>query len=247
MYKNYLKELLKEDVKMEKQNIADICENALKKLLELNPQIANDKLIWILNGSTLSNFLCNIDTIDGIKVPDEFKEKAFNFIRQPKGDIDILYTEGKKFNRGFEYPEIKDYQNISAEQSDYNFVDHNGLIEDCDINELCEYTTINVLKFIAKKPQYLFYYKYKELLAIHHKDILSNNLDSLKQGNILNDVISLYEIATLYCGEEEVQELMNNIYNNSKTLRDIYIENPEIYKQLLECSFNIIRTNNKIK
>lgn len=229
---------------MEKQNIADICENVCKKLLEINPQLENGKLMWILNGSTLCNFLCNIDTIDGIKVSNEFREKAFNYIRIPKGDIDILYTDNRKFERGFEFPEIKEYQKISLEQRDYNFIDHNGLINECDINELCEYKTINGLKFIAKKPQYLLYYKFKELAAVYHNDITMDNLNGIPNKNILNDVINLYEIATTYCDENELLKLLNNVHTSSSVLHKIYNDNKEYYNQTIKKAISVITNQN---
>ena len=233
---------------MDKQLIADTCENVLKKLLKINPQVEQGKLIWLLNGSTMSNILCNIDAIDGVKVSDEFRENAYGFVRQPKGDIDILYTKNLEFNGGFEYKEIQDYQNISKEQRDYNFIDHNGLIENCDINELCEYRTINGLTFIAKKPQYLLYYKFKELCACYYDDILKGNIDAIPNENIVNDVTNLYNISVVCCSEKEVQELISNVYTNSGILHEMYNDNPNLYEQIIESALNIIKNKiNNIK
>ena len=52
---------------MNKFEIANICEELYKECLNEIPQYVNGELIWILNGSTLCNFLYNVVKIDDIE------------------------------------------------------------------------------------------------------------------------------------------------------------------------------------
>ena len=83
---------------LEKEKIANICEELYKYCISEIPQVENDKLIWFLNGSTLCNMLYNVIYIDEVKVSEEFNNCCKDFIREPKGDIDITYTPSKNIN-----------------------------------------------------------------------------------------------------------------------------------------------------
>ena len=228
---------------IDKEYIANICEDVFRKLLEINPQIEDGNLMWILNGSTICNFLYNIDSIDDVEVSLEFRKNAYKFIRQPKGDIDILYTKYKRFNKGLEYEEIKKFQSISLEKRDYNFIDHNSPIDECSSTQLCKYKTKSGLEFIGKKPQYLFIYKFEELAAVYYKEILANDSNNIKSPNIIKDVTNLYNIALSYCSREEITSLINNIYNISTTLNDIYNNDISKYQKIIKGISDIVINN----
>ena len=225
-----------------KQCIANTCENLYKECLREIPQFENDELIWVLNGSTLCNFLYNVDKIDGKNVSEEFKKHCYEFIRQPKGDIDITYKADRPFKFDLSNKYIIDFQSISEERRTYNFVDHNSELSKNDFRELCTMETKNGLRFVAKKPQYLFLYKFKEFLAVYNKEIISGDLKSItnKKKNILSDVTVLYNIALAYCGQDELNSVLNNLINISSSLKEIYEKNTDDYYELIEESLKII-------
>lgn len=109
-----------------KEEIASICENLYKECIKEIPQIENNKIIWILNGSTLCNMSYNVIYINDEKVIEEFNSYCYDFIRKPKGDIDITYTPDRKYKIDFNNENIQAFQEISEEQRTYNFVDHNS-------------------------------------------------------------------------------------------------------------------------
>ena len=88
---------------------------------------------------------------------------------------------------------------------------------------MCLRETKNGLKFYAKKTKYLFIYKYKELLAVYHKKLMENDLDSIykKNPNILNDVKNLYAIALTCCDKEEINELIRILPTISEFLNKL--------------------------
>ena len=233
----------------EKEYIANTCENLYKECLNEIPQFENDELIWILNGSTLCNFLYNVVKIDGQTVDDEFRKFCYDFIRQPKGDIDITYKADRPYIFDLDNKYIKEFQMISEEQRTYNFVDSNTELSESDFDELCTMETKNGLRFVAKKPQYLFLYKFKELLAVFDKELLNDDLNSIssKKKNILSDVVSLYNIALSYCGQDEINNVINNLINISSSLKEIYDNNDKDYYELIEASLKIIDDLNNRK
>lgn len=226
----------------EKENIANICENLYKECLNEIPQFENNELIWILNGSTLCNLLYNVVKIDGQDVSNEFTKYCYEFIRQPKGDIDITYKADRPFKFDLNNKYIKEFQLISEEQRTYNFVDSNSELSGNDFDELCTMETKNGLYFVAKKPQYLFLYKFKEFLAVYNKEILNGDLDSIinKKKNIINDVANLYNIALSYCGQEIINDVLNNLINISSSLKEFYEKNTDEYYELIKSSLKII-------
>ena len=233
-----------------KEEIASICENLYKECLREIPQYQNGKLIWILNGSTLCNMLYNVIKIDDKYVSDEFKKYSYEFIRQPKGDIDITYSKDVNFKFDFDNKYIKAFQDISKEVRTYNFVDQNSEITSDDLKELCVMETKNGLKFVAKRPKYLFLYKFKELLSIFHKEILTGDIDSINKGkkNILNDVSVLYAIAINYCGKEELDKVLIELKDKSSYLHVLYNDNKDIYYELIDKALYLIRKHSiKIK
>lgn len=235
---------------IKKEEIANICEDLYKECLREIPQYENNELLWVLNGSTLCNFLYNVVTIDGNVVSEEFNKACYEFIRKPKGDIDILYKADRPYKFDFNSEEVKRFQEISEEQRTYNFVDSNNEISEKDIKELCMMETKSGLKFMAKKPQYLFLYKFKELLAVFSNEIMNNDTESItnKKKNIIHDVISLYKIAIIYCGEKELEQILIKLPEISETLNKIHNANKDEYFKLINHSLKIINSlvNKKI-
>ena len=228
-----------------KEEIADICENLYRECLKEIPQYQNGELIWFLNGSTLCNILYNVVKIDDIVVSDEFKKYCYQFIRQPKGDIDITYKPDRpyKFNLDNEY--IKKFQYISEERRTYNFVDSNSELTDSDLKELCTMETKNGLKFVAKRPEYLFLYKFKEFLAQFSNEIFNNDLESInkRKKNILCDVLVLYKMAISYSSKEQIDYLLSCLPNKSSYLNKLYNHSHKEYEQLIKQSLEIIDKN----
>lgn len=227
---------------MNKELIANVCEDLYKECLREIPQYQNGNLIWILNGSTLCNMLYNVIKIDDISVNDDFRKYCYEFIRQPKGDIDISYRVGRKYLFDLNNKYIKAFQEISEEVRTYNFVDHNSEINDDDLKELCTMETKSGLKFVAKKPEYLFLYKFKELLSLFHKEILTGDIQLInnKKKNIILDVISLYKITINYCGKEELDRVLIELKNKSSYLHNLYIDNKDGYYELINKALDLI-------
>lgn len=69
---------------MDKSIISLVCENVLKQALFENPQVSNNKINWVLNGSTICNVLPNVIKINDIDVSEEFNTILREFVRQPK-------------------------------------------------------------------------------------------------------------------------------------------------------------------
>lgn len=228
-----------------KKIIADICEELYKYCINQIPQIENGKLIWILNGSTLCNLLYNVASIDGKSVSEEFNESCFEFIRQPKGDIDITYIADRPYKFDLKSKEIMNFQFISEEQRTYNFVDSNSELDDNDLKQICKMTTKKGFSFYAKKPQYIFLYKFIEFVTIFNKEILSNDLNSIlvEKKNIINDLNSLYKIAVNYCGKEELKNTIESLPNISGYLHELYENNNEMYTELIINGLNIINAD----
>ena len=172
----------------------------------------------------MCNILYNVKCIDDIEVTKQFNDNCYDFIRQPKGDIDIIYTPNRKYTFDLSNENIINYQNISEEQRTYNFVDHNSDINEKDLMQICKMTTKTGFSFYAKKPQYLFLYKLKELLSVFGKEILENNIDSIneKKKNIINDCKKLYNISISYCGLEETMKIINELPFTSGHLHELY-------------------------
>ncbi len=225
-----------------KEIIANTCEKLYMYCISVIPQVENNKLIWFLNGSTLCNVLYNVRFIDGVEVSDEFNNFCKDFVRLPKGDIDITYTPDRRYKFDLNNPNIVAFQEISEEQRTYNFVDSNSELNETDLEQICKMTTKNGFVFYAKKPQYLFLYKLKEFIAIFNKEILENNIDEInrKKKNMLNDVKNLYNISVSYCGYEQTLSVINNLTNISGYLHNLYEENKNDYDLLLNTAMNLI-------
>ena len=225
---------------MEKELIANTCEDLYKECLREIPQYENGELIWILNGSTLCNILYNVIKIDGVSMSDDFRSTCYDFIRIPKGDIDISYRVDREYQFDLNNKFIKAFQNISDEVRTYNFVDCNSEITDDDLKELCVMETKNGLKFVAKRPEYLFLYKFKEFLALFQKEILSNDIDTIinKKPNIIFDVTNLYKIAITYC--KDLNTIFKVLPMKSSYLNKLYNESQNEYYNLIKKSLEII-------
>ena len=233
---------------LKKEDIADICEKLYEYCISEIPQFENGKLIWFMNGSTLCNMLYNVKYIDDVEVTKQFNDSCYSFIRQPKGDIDITYVPDRVYKFDLRNINVINFQSISEEQRTYNFVDSNSELENSDLNQLCKMTTKNGFTFYAKKPQYLFLYKFKEFLAILYKEILDGNLDeiNIKRKNMLKDVKSLYNISLSYCGYDETLNTIKNLPHISEHLRIMCKNDQKCYEELLNKSINILLKNKKL-
>ena len=228
----------------DKQRIADICESLYKYCIHQVPQVENNKLLWLLNGPTLCNILYNVISIDGESVTSDFRNACLNFIRQPKGDIDITYSPNLHFQLDFSNRAIIDFQSISEEQRTYNFVDHNSELTDEDLIQVCKMTTKNNFTFYAKKPQYLFLYKFKEFLSKFNEEILNNDIDSimLQKKNILNDLVNLHYISINYCGKDELLSIINKLPNISEHLHRLYQDDAIQCYKLIRQGLKIVQS-----
>ena len=233
---------------MNKEEIANICENLYRYCVGVIPQIDNNEIIWILNGSVLSNILYNVDYINDDIVSKEFKKCCYEFIRTPKGDIDITYKADREYRFDLKSEQVLKFKSIAKEDRTYNFVDSNSIISDIDLKQICKMTTKDGFTFYAKKPQYIFLYKFKELLACYNTEILNNDITEInnKNVNIINDVINLYNIATNYISEDELYNIIINLSDISSYLNDLKNDNMDRYYELINCGLNIAK-NNKIK
>ena len=228
---------------MDKKYIASVCENLYKECLTAISQYENNELIWVLNGSTLCNFLYNVVKINEEEVSKDFTKSCYDFIRQPKGDIDIIYKADRSYKFDFNNDAIKKFQSISQEQRTYNFVDSLSILSEKDYSQLCTMETKNGLKFVAKKPQYLFIYKFMELLAVFHDDILNDNIENIinKNKNIINDVRNLYEISINYCGYEETMNIIDKLPNISKYSYNLHKNDKDLYDIQIKKTLELIK------
>ncbi len=220
---------------MNKKDIANACEKVIKELVNNNSQVIDGKIIWYPSGSTLSNMLFNVTKIDDVDVSEEFNSYAYNYIRQPKGDIDVVYTKGIRVYVDFNNITIKNYQSISKEQRDYNFIDHLNDIKKENSDELCLMETKEGFKFITIKPQFLFLHKAQELLSSYSECVLNNNIDDInnKNTNILYDVQNLFGMSVSYFGLDNTINSIKNIYFISNTLKELHGSNPNDYDLLV--------------
>lgn len=232
------------------KNISNICENLYASCLKQIPQFENGELLWILNGSVLCNILANVETINDSQITDSLRSKLINFVRTPKGDIDICYKPGRKYKFDLNSNEVLEFYSISDEQRTYNFVDSNSELTEDDLNQLCKYKTVNGLEFYAKMPQYIFLYKFREYVTMFHQEILNNELDRivLKRKNIIDDNKKLYEISCEYYGSKNLLKLLiDKLKDISDFFHELY-ENDKIhYNDIIQISLSEIQKNNKPK
>lgn len=187
-----------------------------------------------------------MDYINDDIVSKEFKKCCYEFIRTPKGDIDITYKSDREYRFDLKSEQVLKFKSIAKEDRTYNFVDSNSIISDIDLKQICKMTTKDGFTFYAKKPQYIFLYKFKELLACYNTEILNNDITEInnKNVNIINDVINLYNIATNYIDYAELYNLIINVSNISNYLDNLRNDNIDKYNELINCSLNIIKNNN---
>ena len=232
------------------KNISNICENLYASCLKQIPQFENGELLLVLNGSVLCNILANIETINDSSISDSLKKKLSDFVRIPKGDIDICYKPDREYKFDLNSNEVWDFYAISDEQRTYNFVDSNSELTEDDINQLCKYKTIHGLEFYAKMPQYIFLYKFKEYVAMFHEEILNNELDKIleKRKNIIDDAKKLYEISCEYYGSEDSIRLLNDkLKDISDFFHELYEKDKVQYNNLIETSLASIEKTNHHK
>ena len=231
-----------------KKNISNICENLYSYCLKNIPQIQNNEIMWILNGSILCNVLANVETIDGEIIPSELHNLFEELVRTPKGDIDICYKPVMPYKFDLEADAVKEFYNVSDEQRTYNFVDSNDELSEEDLKQLCFYKTKNGLEFYAKKPQFVFLYKFKEFVAMFHSEIMSNDYQRIieKRKNILNDVKTLYKISCEYIGENQTYNLLiDNLYNISAYMHEIYNYDRVEYSKVIDSAIQMILVKSK--
>lgn len=230
--------------------ISNICENLYSKFLNEIPQIENDEIIWILNGSVLCNILFNVEKINNEIVSDKLKEKFERFVRIPKGDIDICYKADRVYKFDLKSKEVLDFYSISDEKRTYNFIDSNAELNDDDIAQLCKYKTSNGLEFYAKMPQFLFLYKFKEFVAMFHHELLINDMDAIKlrKKNIIHDVNTLYEISCEYFGFDNTHNLLfTKLKDISGFFHELYESDEVNYNSLIENTLKIFESGEKEK
>lgn len=225
------------------KDISLICENLYSKLLTEIPQCENNELIWILNGSVLCNILANVEFINNEYVDTDLKKLFAKFTRNPKGDIDISYKAGRPYKFDLSSKEVQNFYSISEEQRTYDFVDSNSTLTETDIEELCRYQTANRLEFYAKKPQYIFLYKFREFVAMFHNELLINDLDIIlqKKKNIIRDTSILYEISCKYFGYENTNDLLfQKLKDVSGYFHELYKKNQDEYMMMIKKTLEII-------
>ena len=235
---------------MDKQTISTRCEEVLRYCLEQVPQVQNDEIIWILNGSTLCNILCNIKRINNKIASEKFHNASLSFVRIPKGDLDICCKKNLHFNINMDNEIIRSFQEICEEKRYDHFVDMNSELEQRDIEQLCLYETNRGLKFFAKAPQYLLLYKFFEFNGKFHDYILSNDFDTIvnKKKNSINDLKSLYLISSAYIGKEETKIfLLNELKDFSNSFHRLYKLNENEYSKIIEIIIQMIETNDNLK
>lgn len=235
---------------MEKKLISDICENLYRKCLEEIPQFKEGKIYWILNGSVLCNILGNVKKIDDELVSPELKQLFKDFVRIPKGDIDICYRPVRPYKFDLNSNEARKFYEISKEQRTYNFVDSNDELDDDIIITLSCYETENGLRFYAKKPQYIFLYKFRELVSENIDEIINANLEliNLKNKNIINDTIKLFAISKYFYGYENTKNMViDNLYLISNKLMKLRVNNEQDYYNIIDKAFVIINQKSRIK
>lgn len=215
------------------KNLSDICENVIKQAMLENEQISDNQINWVMNGSTVCNVLCNVKRIDDMIVSDKFTKEAKTFVRAPKGDLDISYAENFRFKINLSSSSVIEYQKISKEQRTYNFVDHNNILDDNEISQICKMETNSGLIFLVKKPQYIFAYKLRELVAKNIGLIFQNKFEEIDNNNILRDSIILYNIASEYCSKKEIIDVIFELYKISSILKGIKEENNEQYEKII--------------
>ena len=228
---------------MDKEYISNVCENLYKRLLIEIPQFNNNQISWILNGSVLSNILANVIKIDNRDVSLELSRLFNDFVRALKGDVDICYRPIRPYKFDLTSDEVKRFYEISDEQRTYNFVDSNDEIDETIMNQLSFYETKNGLKFYAKKPQYIFLYKFKEFVDMFHEEILNKDIEKIisKRKNIIDDTRNLYKISLYYYGfDNTITMLKEKLCNLSTYLNKLKSKDETEYYNIIDKSLKFI-------
>ena len=229
---------------MEKSEISVICENLYKYCLCEIPQVQNDKIVWILNGSILCNILSNVNKINGIEVSNEFRQKSLDFVRIPKGDIDISYINGISYKINIDNDAVKRFYDICEQKRFEHLFDMNSVIEERDLKQLCLYETDSGLKFYAKLPQYILLYKFSELHGRFHDEILNQEYELINK-KIIHDIKALYDMSCEYIGEHETNDfLYNELKQISNSFHNLSEKNDNEYIDMIDKIVNIINSSN---
>lgn len=226
---------------IDKKEIVKKCEDVIKYVSKITPQIQNGEINWILNGSVVCNILCNIKTINGEVVSNDFTAIAEKFLRQPKGDLDFTFREGQNISTkliDFDSQEIQGFYSISKEHRTYNFIDHNGIINERDLNEIAFAETRSGLKLYIKTPDNLFKYKLKDYFASKFID-----KDDERNKQNLHDLTVLYCLSILWIGAENTNSIIDNIRCYSQIMHNLYIEDSTLYqKEIIDIKNKILKS-----
>ena len=106
------------------------------------------------------------------------------------------------------------------------------------------------LRFYAKKPQYIFLYKFRELVSENIDEIINANLEliNLKNKNIINDTIKLFAISKYFYGYENTKNMViDNLYLISNKLMKLRVNNEQDYYNIIDKAFVIINQKSRIK
>lgn len=212
---------------IDKREIVKRCEDVIEYVSRITPQVQNGEINWILNGSVICNILCDIKSINGETVPNDFTEIAEEFVRQPKGDLDFSFKQGQNISTkliDFDSPEIQNFYNIAKEHRTYNFIDHNSTITEEDLNEICLAETHSGLILYIKTPDNLFKYKLKDYFSAKFID-----KDNERNKQNFQDISILYRLSILWVGQETTNSIIDNIRYCSGIMHNLYIENSALY------------------
>jgi hypothetical protein len=166
-------------------------------------------------------------------------------VRQPKGDLDISHADDYHFKVSFSNKNVKEYQEISKENRTYNFIDNNNILEEQEIGQLCKMETKSGLVFLAKKPEYIFMYKLRELLVTNFESILEFNYGKIESKNLLRDVEILFCLACIYAGYDRVVYLIYGTHDFSATMNKIKNDDPQKYDNIVTNVISYLELNSK--
>ena len=230
---------------MDKREIVKRCEDVIEYVSRITPQVQNGEINWILNGSVICNILCDIKSINGETVPNDFTEIAEEFVRRPKGDLDFSFKQDQNISTkliDFDSPEIQNFYNISKERRTYNFIDHNSIINEEDLNEICLAEMYNGLKLYIKTPDNLFKYKLKDYFSAKFID-----KDNERNKQNFQDISILYRLSILWVGQETTNSIIDNIRYCLGIMHNLYIEDSALYQEEIADIKNKLLGTIKIK
>lgn len=103
--------------------------------------------------------------------------------------------------------------------------------------------TQNGLIFFAKRPEYLFIFKLRELVDLNFESVLSYNYDTIENKNLLKDVEALFCLACTYAGHDRVINLINDISDCSSIMQKMKSEELEKHNKILNAVTKYLEFN----